>query len=364
MEPNQQEQSSRIREYNDIDLATVLHKTGQALNRITKFIGKAVLNVIVLTLLFIRKSFWWLALGSVVGLGYGLYQSFTSGIKYVSVSTVKMNFESTRYLYNSIDYLNSAISRGKLSDLAKIFHISENEAASIINFEAAPVINDLVATEMYKEKIARYRRNDITRIDTFWVKMLKYENFKQKLTKYDYPIHDITVASTNPDIFPKLQQGISELISQNEVLKRNKELLQNAARMEDTVLENSLKELDTLSRAYSKRVLRGINEKESSVNTSLAVLERTLPKAPELDLYNTKLLLKDELFILRSKTAAEQDIMQVYAPFNPIGQQQDMYSQSYFRTALYGLLVAFAILLGIALYKALGKLKPGSFTNV
>lgn len=362
MEPNQKDQPP-VREHHDVDLGTVLYKTGQVINKIAKFIGdffNAIFQATMLGLLFLRRNFIWLVLGGIIGLGYGLYQSMASGFKYVSVSTVKMNFESTRVLYTTIDYLNSLRGRGNFPELSKVFNISAKDAMAISAFEAAPIVNDLIVADLYKEKFIRYRRNELVRQDTFWTKIITFEDFKKQLSKYDYPVHEITAIGTDPEIFSKLQQGIVNLVSQNEMLRRNKELLQTAFKEEDQILENSLKQLDTLSSSYNKRILREGNEK-GGIPSNLTILEKTMSRTPELDLYSTKLVLKDELTALRVKNITEQDIVQVYSPFNPLGKQQGLYSQSYFKSALNGLILTFAILLGIAVFRFLGKVNPNTF---
>jgi hypothetical protein len=357
MEPTQKEQFPTKPEQQDVDLGTVLYKTGQAINRTIKFIGeffKAIFQTTLLGMVFLRNNIGWLVLGSLAGLGYGLYQSFSSGFRYTSVTTVKMNFGSTRALYNTADYLNGLRSRNKTNELSKIFNISAKEALAISNFEVAPVMNDLVAADMYKEMFMKNRRNDNIRQDTFWTRVMKFEDFKKQLTKYDYPVQEVTAICTDAEVFSKLQQGFVDLLSQNEMLKRNKELQTNTVKAEDTILQNSLKQLDTLSSSYNKRILRESTEKEGSVS-NLTILDKTMPKAAELDLYNTKMALKDELTTLRMKNVDQQDIMQVYSPFSPIGKQQGVYSQSYFKSALNGLIVTFAILLALVLYRFLGK---------
>ena len=365
MESNQKEHPPVTRENHDVDLGTILYMVGQAFNKVIKFIGdfcKAIFQVTLWGMLFLRKNFIWLVLGSAAGFGYGLYQSFGSGFKYISVSTVKMNFESSRVLYTTIDYLNALRSRNNLSELGKIFNISAKEAVAISGFEATPVINDLIAADLYKEKFIRYKRSESVRQDTFWARIIKFEDFKKQLSKYDYPVHELTAICTQPEVFAKLQNGIVKLVSENEVLKRNKELLQAAIMEEDTMLENSLKQLDTLSRSYNKRISQEGNETAGGLST-LTILDKAMSKTPELDLYSTKLLLKDELNSLRAKSASEQDIIQVYSPFNPLGKQQSVYSQSYFKSALNGLILTFAVLIGIALYRMLGKIDLNTFSK-
>ena len=360
MEPTQKEQPSHNPPRQDIDLGTVLYKLGEAFNKFMKFIGdffRAVFRTTLFGLVFLRNNIGWLVLGGAAGLGYGLYHSFASGFKYTSIATVKMNFGSTRALYSTVDYLNGLKSSGKTNELSKIFNISVQEAMTIANFEVTPVMNEQSAADLYKESFLKTRRGEnVIRQDTFWTRVVKFEDFKKQLSKYDYPIQEITAVCTNAEIFSKLQQGLTDLISRNTVLMRNRDLQLRSYNAEDTILENSLRELDTLSSAYSKRVLRQAYEKEGAVS-NVNIFDKTLSKAAELDLYNTKMMLKDELTALRMKNAEQQDIIQVQSPFSPIGKQQSIYNQSYFKSALNGLVLAFFILLIISVYKFLGK--PG-----
>jgi hypothetical protein len=362
MESNQKEQPPVRPEHHDIDLGTVLYKMGQAANRFMKFIGdffKAIFQCTMLGLLFLRRNILWLVLGGAAGLGYGIYYRFSSEFRYVSVSTVKMSFESTRTLYGTLDYINALRSRGKIDELSKIFNISAKEAMSISSFEATPVMSDLSAAEMYKDMFLKYRRNENVRQDTFWTKTIKFDDFKKQLTKYDYPMQDITVVCTDPEVFSKLQQGLVNQVSQSETLKHTRELLQRAFNEENSILENSLKELDSLSASYNRRIQREGNEREGAVS-NLNILDKTMIKAPELDLYNTKMLIKDELTALHLKNAKDQEIMQVYSPFSSMGEQQRSYNQSYLGSTLNGVILAFAILLGIALFRFLGKFNPNT----
>lgn len=369
MDASSQDQRPLGRQSQDVDLGTVLYKIGKALDKAARLVADffmALFKLSVLSLIYLRKNIWWLVAGCIAGLGYGVYYKYNSGIRYQSAATVKMNFESSRYLYTSIDYLNSARGSGDLTALAKIFQVSPKEASSIMGFEANPVEDEVAALNMYREKVVRYHRNETLELDSFWVNKFEFDDYKKQLTKYDYPVHQVTVTCTDASIFPKLQDGFIRLISQQEVLKRNQSIYLQVARMEDSVLETSLRQLDTLSSAFSKRIGEGGDAYHAgntvTVQEKPNVKSTTIIKSPALELFNTKVSMKNQLAELRIKSVSEQDIVQFYAPFNPIGgRAAPIYSPSYLKSALYGLLIASVLVLGFGLFRYLGTLDPQAF---
>jgi hypothetical protein len=361
MEPTQKEKELAKKEHQDVDLGTLLYQSGQAFKNLFNFIGqffKATFQTTLLGLLFVRRNLLWLLLGAVIGLGYGLYGNLKTGFRYYSSSTVKMNFGGTRALYNTIDYLNSLKDMRNTNELSKIFGISAADALAISSFEATPVMTDLIVADMYREGFMKVNRGSAIRQDTFWTRVMRFETFKKNLTKYDYPIHEIKAICTNPVVFAKLEEGLTKLIEQNETLKRNREFALQSLNKENRLLENSLNDLDTLSKAYNSKILREGATREAVGVTNMTLLDKSMAKAPELDLYETKLTLRDELNMVQNKLANDQDIMQVYSAFSPMGQRQGVYNQGYFKSALNGLILAFGILLLIELFRFLGKLNP------
>ncbi|MFT3825567.1 MAG: hypothetical protein QM731_16730 [Chitinophagaceae bacterium] len=276
--------------------------------------------------------------------------------KYYSDATVRTNFESSRELYNSVDYLNALIKQGQTNELTRIFDISAKEALDLESFEAEPVDNNLIVTDLYKERFLNYRRNEIFRQDTFWTQAIKLNDFKAKLTRYDYPLHVVTAISRGENIFPKLQKGLVNLVSQNPVLQRNKEIADNTLHEQEKLLLRSLDELDSLSSTYNKRLLQEDNSKEGG-NNNLTLLDKSLLRTPELDLYDKVLLIRDELAALRSRASINQDILQVYTPFGAIGQKQTVLRQSFFKCMLIGVAFAISFILLIRLIKYLNTLQ-------
>jgi len=363
MESSQKEPAQASRQDHDIDLGFVLYRTGQAFKQLIFFLVRCLrdfLRVIIYFLLLLKRNIIWLGLGAVAGLGYGIYRNAGgSKYQYSSSSIVKMNFGSTPSLYNSIEYLNSLIDQGNQNELAKIFGITNEEASTITDFNASPVKNDIVAADLYTEQFFRRRSSEYTRTDTFWGKVIPFNDFKSELTKFDYPMHTIIAISSNAHLFPKLQQGIVNLISEKESLQQNKVLYRKSLDDQEQLLEHSLQSLDTLNDAYIKKLLQHNAEKENSVNNIISP-DRLAVRVPELELYDKIIFMKDELAALRTKSMMNREIVQVYAPFNATGERKNVLVVDLAKTTAYGLAIAIIVVLLVVVFISLGKIRPDS----
>lgn len=339
----------------DVDLGQLFYKTGGAINTFFAWIAllfKALGNLILGFLFFLRRNLLWLAIGTLIGVGYGFYLTKRDGANYYATMTVQANYNSTRALYNSVDYFNALISDRQLADLTKIFKISNEEAASLNSFSVEPVVTELITADMYKNRFLNLYHNTRLRMDTFWVKTISYKEFKSSLTKYDYPIHQVKVNSSNSTIFSKLEQGIISTVSSNELLQEGKQSGNESNEQEVALLESSLRSLDTLKASYNKR-LAATGSKEG---TNVTLLEGNVAVSnPELQLYDKILQLKDELKMVKSQAVVERDILQVYAPFSAVGQSAGLLENKIVKYAYIFLLLTLALLLFIAFYKFLQR---------
>lgn len=363
MESTQKVNPPPIRENNDVDLGTVLHKVSQMMSRFFYLLGRLIIAIfrsLVVGLVFLRKNVLWVLIGAVIGLGYGLYTTMRIQPSYQSVSTVRLNFGSTHAFYNAVEYFNTLRQQDRINELSALFKISAEEASSIVHFEATPVINDMIVAEMYRNTFTKTLKDEPIRQDTFWTRTIKFADFKAQLTQYDFPVHQLKAVCLRAEIFGKLQQGFIDILEKNAVLIRNKQMMQEAVLGKKKLLENSIKELDTLSTVYNSRLLQVAPAKELAV-TNLSISERNL-RAPELELHSTKLDIQRELSSVQSTIITDQDILQVYAPFNPVGQQQQQLNARIFvLSILYGILLVVSILILINVFKILGKINTRTF---
>lgn len=338
----------------DADIGLLLYKTGHAIKQFFIWIGQmlgVVLSIIGAPLLFILKNLHWLLVGALIGLVYGYFNYKRQGPQYTAQMTVKANFGSQRALYNTFDYLNALISSSNHQELARIFGITPKEAEELLEFSGSFVESEIITADMYKEQFMDHNRADRVRQDTFWVRTISYEGFKESLTKFDYPYHEVQVRSKNPAIFPNLQAGLINYVSKNELLQevRNKQSISN--KDEEALLTQAIGNLDTLRRAYNLRLARGGTTSNPSGN-QLTLLE-AMPdmKTPELDLYDKLLELHDQLKNSRKRTSMEEEILEVLSPFNPVGRQLTFLKQNGITDIITGLAISFLVLLAIGIYR-------------
>jgi hypothetical protein len=348
--------SSQVHTSDGEDLSILFYKSGRSLKYLSKSVGKGFTrfgNAILLTILFLMRNFLWIALGTIIGLGYGIYLLNKSGSSYSSEMTVKANFNSARSLYNTMDYLNALISNRQTDDLAHIFGIEEKDAKRLSNFKAQPLETELIISDIYKEQFLNLNRSSIIRQDTFWLRTLKYNEFKESLTPFDYPLHKITVISTNPAVFGKLEKGIIDHVSNNSLFQEIRKRQAGSNKEEEDLLQSAIYKLDTLRQAYNQRLIRGADAAIPGGN-QLTVLQSTPNiKTPELEVFDKMMELIDALKKSRTRAITEKDIIEVYSPFNVVGQKISFLQQNVAKYSLIGFGLSLLILLLIAFYKYL-----------
>lgn len=340
----------------ETDVSMLLYKLSKsvkgfivAIGNFLSLIGKELL----LLLLFLIRNSLWLLLGAILGLGYGIYQLTTNGPKYTSQMIARANFNSAPALYNTVDYLNTLVYNGRKEDLSKIFSITPDEAGNLIDFSIEPLKSEMVTAQIYNERFLQFDRTNRIRQDTFWTRTVKYPEFKESLTKYDYPIHTISVVAKNPELFGHLQQGITMQLSNNDLLQqlKNEQTIINTE--EERLLSGALQDIDSLSNAYTQRLRN--NTMQAEPGNQLSVLQSTTAQRfPELELFEKMLELQAELKKSRQQSMLERNIIQVLSPFNPIGQKVSSI-KSISDRALQGLSIAAIVLLCIWLYRSLAE---------
>lgn len=342
----------------DVDLDQLFYKTGgivhsffTGLGRFLSGIGIALLQII----FFFQRNLLWIAVGLAAGLCYGFILSARTGAKFSSSMVVRANFNSSRSLYGAIDQLNALVNNSQKDELSRLLHITPAEAETLLNFEATPVKSEMVTSEMYKNQFLKLERNTKVRMDTFWIKTIDYKTFKSSLSDLDYPVQEITVFSNSPLIFSKLQKGIIDLTSSNELLQEMKSSGEKTNAEAIDLIAASLQSLDTLRAAYNKRLS---NQSLESGGNNLTMTEGpALANAPELDLYDKMLELKDELKNAKGQAVLEKNILQVYTPFSSVGEKVSFFKQTSVKYALLGFYLSVFLVIAIGLYKYLKRLE-------
>jgi hypothetical protein len=340
----------------DADVNLLLYKTGKAFKEFVLWIGRGIKktgNALLVTLLFLFRNIIWLLIGAGLGLAYGLYKESRNST-FTSQMVLKANYNSARSVYNTVEYLNALISANQTSELGKFFGISPAEAQQLTEFSVEPIESELSVAELYKQEFFQPERDKKIRLDTFWTRTVKYADFKESLSKYDYPYQVVTAHTTNRMLFSRLGNGISQHVNSNTLLTAVNEQQAKSNADEERILLASISNIDSLRRAYNERLIKG--EAIAQPGNQITVLQG-LPQetsAPELELYDKLLRLQDELKKSRTRAATEKNVVEIFSPFNPVGKKES-FVKSVGWSALIGLLTVMAILLLLALYKWLVK---------
>lgn len=336
---------------NEVDLGVfftliskVFKKVGAFFSAILSYLSE----VILFFLFLIKRNILWLALSAALGFAFGLYQYHSSGPSFYSDLVVRTNFESSRLLYQKIDYFNALVKEGHRKKLAEIFGINEDEAGKLVSFQIEPVDDPLEAAKLYKNSFLSYKHVNIA-ADTSWANTITYKEFVKNLTKYDYPLHTIRLSSRSAIIYSDVQNGLLKMIQNSASLQGAKEANIEMLRKEEQILTASLNGLDSLRKSYNKK----IGSDAQGVDGKSVVFAQGTARAPEIDLYDKELMLKDELMAVKSRISQNQDIVQVYADFNSVGTRVPKFKESFIIYALLSALTAFVIILLIKFSKYL-----------
>ncbi|MDF2187452.1 hypothetical protein [Paraflavitalea sp. CAU 1676] len=351
---------------NDVDLGTLFQLAGNGFSKLTSFFRQLFIgfgNGMLFMLIFLKRRMWWILGALLIGYGWGTYQNYKNGVKYYSTMTARFHLGSTKALYHTIDYLNNMISAGRSNELAQLLSISKEEAASLRAFEAEAIVDEKEVSDLYRKQFLSYNRGQFLRTDTFWTRVIPYKDFKAGLTKFDYPLQEISVVSTQIDVFPKIQQGFINAVTSNGDLKKNLAISQKIQLEEEAAIVASLQGLDTLRTVYNEK-LRKLNKEDGGATTNVNLSDKSSSRAsPELELFDKLMQLKDELKLSRQQEMSNTVLVQVYASFSEVGRKSNILRQGAVTTALQALALLFVIFLIYEIYNITGYYEKKQKSN-
>jgi hypothetical protein len=340
----------------EIDLGVFFNSLRHAIlsfGKTLKNLLAVLLSSILELLLFIKRNLVWLLISALIGFGYGFYSYVKNGPSYHADMTVATNSDGSRLLYQKIDYFNALIKEGQLNELCEVFKIIPSQASKLLYFEIAPVDEPLQEAKMYRENfLTTSRKADA--VDTLWPNIIKYKDFVKSLTKYDYPQHAIRLYSRSSNIFPKIQQGMINMISNNISLKKAVSANIEITEKEEAILNTSLSGIDSLRRAYNRRIM---NEANTGLENGDILIAQSTQKSPEIDLYDKELMLKDELIKLKRKQFEQNNIVRVVSDFNSVGTRVSKSNEEFVQLAWIAVLTMSSILILLQLFKYLTSLE-------
>lgn len=339
----------------EIDLGAFFDLARQLFSSIAAAIGSffSFLFQLILSLfIFIKRKFIWLIAGLLAGLSLGAFLYFKKGPAYYSDMVVRVNAETSRSLYNTIEHFNSLISDGKTKELAAIFNITEANSSKLIRFEISPVDDEIESAKLYKDFISGDNPNNWKK-DTLWVKIIKYQDFKDALTPFNYSLQHIKVYSNSPDIYQSIQNGLVRKLEQYKNLLELQNKARDVLKEKEAILSRSLRGIDSLRVAYNKSIAQG-NAKGGGGNVVAGDNNKSF-NSPEIELFDKEMQLNDEIAAIRNKLIEQQNVFHIASDINASGTKVSNYNQ-FFRYAWMGLLISFSLVLLIECYRFLDKM--------
>jgi hypothetical protein len=341
----------------EVDLGQLFKLIGNSFDRFFKFIASifiGIYNVFLLLLIHIYRRLVWYVAAIILGGVIGFIIDMNSNKLYGANMFIETNFNSARQVYENVKQFHqlARIDKDTLG-LAQKLGVSTDEAAHLKGFYIEVDLDENNIAEMYSEF---YKRLDsVSRLE------MTYERYKNSLTAYNFPIHRIGVASTDKNIYKKIEQafikGISGNTYLNELAKVNNDILVR----KDSVLKNQIQKTDSLVKEYlnirineSKKVPipgSGTNLYMGDAESSGASL-----MVDESKLLERRLFLEDRRRVLDSAIVKQKNVVNVLANFPQSGYDiREWYDKMKFLMPLVLFIVTLLVFTFIGLGKYLDK---------
>ena len=335
MSTNQQKENSKSNNEEEVDLGSLFVVIGKGFSNFFNFIGdifKGIFHFLITILIFLRENILKIGIAGFIGLIAGFFLEVKTPKKFESEMLLKPNFESTRQLYNNVNYYNDLVKQKDTVSLQKIFNLDKKTAASLEEFEIEPIITNRDIINAYD--------NLIESVDTLTIKSYVYEAFENSFTIYDYEVHKLNVTAKENDVFNKLGDVIISSVVNNNYFKRLKKLTNENLNRTDSLYRQNLTQIDSLRKVYMEVMIEEAKKTTAGTNIDLGGKNKT---TKELELFTTNKVINQDLKNIASQKATEYEVINVLSSFQPIGTEIKGVTKNYaFLLAILG--VGFMIL--------------------
>ena len=337
----------------EIDLGSLFVIIGKGFKNFFNFIGsifKGAFHFLISILLFFKKHFIKLAIAILMGGIVGLYLEISKEKIYRSDLLVQPNFNSTKQLYNNINYYNDLVKQGNFSLLASIFKIDTARSSSLRKFEISPIIKKIDVINSYDRFVST---SDSLTVDSF-----NFDDFNDSFVDYDYYTHEIQVEANINDVFLGLDEVIIASVVNNNYFNRIKKLKNEQFQRTDSLLRVNLIEVDSLRNVYMSVMIE--DAKNSSTGTSID-LGGSQKTTKEIELFDTDQTINNNLIKISEDIAQKSEVINVISNFQNIGYEVKDISRNYmFVGVLLSFFITLIIILLIDLNKFLSTYKKNS----
>jgi len=339
MSTNQQKESSKSNNEEEVDLGSLYVIIGKGFSNFFNFIGnifKGIFHFLITILIFLRENILKIGIAGFIGLIAGFFLEVKTPKKFESEMLLKPNFESTRQLYNNVNYYNDLVKQKDTVSLQKIFNLDKKTAASLEEFEIEPIITNRDIINAYD--------NLIESVDTLTIKSYVYEAFENSFTIYDYEVHKLNVTAKENDVFNKLGDVIISSVVNNNYFKRLKKLTNENLNRTDSLYRQNLTQIDSLRKVYMEVMIEEAKKTTAGTNIDLGGKNKT---TKELELFTTNKVINQDLKNIASQKATEYEVINVLSSFQPIGAEIKGVTKNYAFLLMVlgaGLMVLFLLL--------------------
>jgi hypothetical protein len=312
MSVNQQPTNTNSKE-EEVDLGSLFVIIGKGFSTFFNFIGTifiGIFNFSIAILIFLKENAIKIGIAAVIGLVAGIVLEVNSSKKYSSHLLVEPNFESTRQLYNTIDYYNDLVQQKDTVALQNIFGLDNASAASIKKFQIEPVKVDTDIINSYDALISS--------VDTLTIRSYEYLDFKAAFTNYDYSVHKISVIAEKNNVFNKLDEVIIASVVNNKYFNRIKVLTNESLNRTDSLYRQNLTQIDVLRKVYMEVMLEEAKKQTTGTSIDLGGEKGT---AKELELFETNRKINLELIDIAEQKSRKYNVINVISNFQPIGYE-------------------------------------------
>lgn len=252
----------------EIDIIQFFSYIGRGFRNFFRGIGRffaAIFHVIILLLILIQKNIFYFIGALVLGIIAGMILENIKQPVYTAKMIVEPNYESSKQLYNQIDFFNELAVSNDSVMLARVMGITPHEASSVKSIEIEPLVDE-------KQKLELYDRF-IKQLDTLTQKSFDYQTFASNFNDYDALYHTITVNTVNNSkVAGKMKDSILASVSGTTYFSKQKEVMQHNIVLRDSLYKKQLNDIDSLQKSYQVALVAAAKN-PAAPSTSINVKE-------------------------------------------------------------------------------------------
>ncbi len=335
----------------EVDLGQLFNAIGRLFERLFNFIGsifKGIFSAIIHTIKPLVDNFKFVSIALIITVLAGYIFEKVKKPVYYSDMVVKPHFDSKYQLSNNIDYFNSLIGSGNLTELSNIFEIDTTNAKELVSF-------DLKAGPETQNDLFIEYDDYVKSIDTSLVDELSYVDYTKNRDLLSGSLFAINAKSHKRDIFSSLQEGFRKTF-ENDFSKHQKRVRDTTAYIDRQSLTMELSRLDSIQKTYLEVI------KNESKNSKLSIgIEGMLPiqeektATKEYDLFLKEQEIRRTLNYLNQSIAKENTYFDVLSGFDKNGSKDNSIKQRY--SILFPVLTLIFLLIASLALKAFKFIK-------